>query len=842
MTAARAWAQVALGGLLLASSGCAFLLPAPLTPEQRALQEFRKEARANMPDLTGRWEIDGSAVWRVAGATPVLVDVRHSPSNRAALVIAVSPDGASPRWSIVSGALVVPQSPGEPWKVVVETRDPERRPTQPGMMVKLESREEGALTADTRTIQFGSYAKWTRSGDVGALALPLPGTVAHDVALEAPAFETHALAFDACKARCATASRCAALVVDGPKCRLLSSTGTPTLRQGVTSWVNPDFGKVSDLALPGPGALAREVRLTGVVLETRGFTARFARRECEKACENNWSCVGYTVETWDVGECRLLSQVTGVEKASAWESQLLVRKAAVAPAQGSYARDVRLTGPVVATLQLRTGIEASMEPCITACTGRDDCDAVSYLRSTGECRLHRELGAPEAAQAWTAWRKPPPPPDLSKPPDQTMKSPLCQQHLPAHPPYSLTPTELAPGVRATRRLDVPAVLKPDELPLAPPVMITTERGVPWTTVFYFRPLPNGLVHLHSWYQPEIVLKRDGDRVVVGPPDEQSEWRLEGLFEYTEPPATGVWIVIRHPGDGRFLTARGDRVELGESPLDAGARWRYDFALLPTQTLDGETELPLLPAPPSPLDPVVVNAMTDWAMKELARQELPACWKPRGKGPCPPGQGTNCGLFCAKSTEQCVLDVVDMTISVGEVAGNVGGLVFTGGAANAAMVGAKSAVKATSKGAAKVAVRRALRTGARAMQARIQQRVGASIGRYLRSQVSRATFQRLVQRLGTRALKNLSWSIVQSSVTEVRPSFSPEEQRRVEAALVDHYVAEVSAQVATRYASRVLASSAPDLMDVISIVDPTGVVSAVQSFNKPKCTETPFPQF
>lgn len=817
---------------------CAALFGPGLTPEQKA---FRQAAVADRPDMTGQWQ---------SSKAGVTLDIRHKPSNPRALTVNVSsPSGTPVTWSVYSAAVDPPLAAGEGWKVLLTTDHPDRKPTKPGQLVSQRDRATGQLSEGRDRVTFPDGDVWTRIGAVAALELPPAGKATFDLELTGPVLTTLSIpsgTASECTSACEKNAKCAATVFIGRECKLLSSVGRPKERRQAVAWINPNFGQAgaAQVELPPPGVATREVQLTGLALKSINVGSRGARRRCEMACKDDWSCKGFSVEPFK-GSCELLKEVQGAKKAPGWEATLAsARAVAVAPDFGQYSEDTRMVG---AELETRTFPFGALRDCEAACLSHTDCKAVSWLRDKVQCHLHRAGGAPEAAQHWVAWTRPKPPPDMSVPPDQTMSSPLCAQHARAFPAYVLSTEGIPRGAPSTwnqGHLDVPEVYQPTDAPFRIPTYTRLPEGkAPFTAAFYLRALPGGLVHLHSWYNPEMVLKRVGDQVVVGPVDEDSTWRLEALFEYFDPdPNSGAgWMVIRHPGDGRFLTLSGTTVELGLSPLVAGTHWRPGHMLLPGQKAEEWTEIPLMQPPPSPLDPVVLQKLTDWAMQELARQELPACWKPGGAGPCPAGQDTNCGLFCARSEEQCVLDVTNMVVSVTEIAANIGGAVFTGGSANAALAGAKAAAKTATKAGLKTMVRQSMKVGARAMRAGLKKKLGKSLVGFMKTKGRTAAFKNLALNLGASLSGNLAWSIVQSATLNVRPAVSPAAMQKAEDDLAEAYAVEVAARTAERLALKIMVEAAPDLMDIIAIVDPTGVVGAVQSFNKPQCVQTPMPQ-
>jgi hypothetical protein len=80
---------------------------------------------------------------------------------------------------------------------------------------------------------------------------------------------------------------------------------------------------------------------------------------------------------------------------------------------------------------------------------------------------------------------------------------------------------------------------------------------------------------------------------------------------------------------------------------------------------------------------------------------PVCWA----NECPSVFPTKCAAGCAKSSNACFSSIMNQTVSVLEFAGNIAGLVLTGGSANAAKAGAKTAGKVVAKETIKQTLKR-----------------------------------------------------------------------------------------------------------------------------------------
>ncbi len=589
--------------------------------------------------------------------------------------------------------------------------------------------------------------------------------------------------------------------------------------------------------LPNPGVEQRGIRLTGATLSVINVGKRGGRTTCKYKCENTAGCVAFSVDSW-AGTCELKKTATAAVAEKRWWS--LIRKARVlkVPAPGNYGDKMRLRGGILRRVTIKSG---GLSACVKRCETEAKCKAVSWRRSSGQCDLLRETGKPEESLAWSVWVKPPPPRDMSVPPETNTTSPLCAGHPPAYPGYALTND----GVWEKNRRGIQASgLIAGESGFSPRYVLGPNGLVPWTSVYYLRALPNGHVHIHTWYKADMVLKRRGEQVVVGPVDQHSEWRLEHLWEHVEPPSDGVWIVIRSATGGEFLSTAGEDVGLVGTPDEPTTHWRYDQMLLPGQRKQTAQPVPVMEPPPIALNPDTVDRLTDWALMEYVRQEHPACWKPGGSGECPSGQSTSCGLFCATSETQCVLEVTDMVVSVGELAANIGGLIFTGGSANLALVSAKTAIKSGSKLAAKTALRQAMKRGSRMITEKVKKRLGVRVLKFIKSKGKSEAFKKLAKDmardLGKKVVVGLGKDGVQSAAQAAAQAYTERQQAKAEGKLMAAYEEAVMRRTAEKLALKAAAADDPDLLEIAAMIDPTGVSSVVNAFVKPMCEETPFP--
>jgi hypothetical protein len=174
---------------------------------------------------------------------------------------------------------------------------------------------------------------------------------------------------------------------------------------------------------------------------------------------------------------------------------------------------------------------------------------------------------------------------------------------------------------------------------------------------------------------------------------------------------------------------------------------------------------------------------------------PVCWKQ-----CGGAHPVNCGAACGHSTAQCVSEISNMVLSVAELTATIAGTALTGGTATAGISAARTAARTGQKVAAKVAVRTALASARSQIRERLQRRIGAEVMSYA------------ARRSG-------------QSGREV----------------LEHYSKSVLEQAAQKIAMAKLANDAPDLREILEMVDPVGVVAVVNAFDKPLCVPKPMPR-
>jgi hypothetical protein len=824
-----------LSALGLTLAGC-FLYRLP-PPEAGACA---REARAHRPDLTGTWEThDG-----------VRLDVRHQPSNESGLDIAVAAGSPKqPDWNVESAGLRSPemlstQPPvcGEIWRVDVTKRFPGRRAV-PGQFISQNDRLTGRLVSADR-VELDGGEVWTRVGAVGALRPPTPGEHKLDVELSGSTLSTTAIGAGVgaepsrCMESCKRDARCAASVQVHRTCRLLASVTGVTATAGAWSWINPDFD-FDPPSVPVAGYARRGLRLRGVELRPVTVSNRAAQRECARACDEDWSCKGHSVGTWD-GECHLLSSVTGAQRADdTWYARVQPERVAIRPAPGRYAEDTRLAGTMLRTVDTQT---RGLDGCHEACTGDASCAAFSFrrirdARSTiswhNECVLMSEIGRAEPAQHWIAYAEPPRPTPPTEPPSQRMSSPLCQGHPDAQPAYAMTTSVIDRG--PSHYLDLTEL--PFREPSRPSFKPRGDRGVDWTSAFFVRPLAGGSVHMHAWYRADLVLKVIDGEVAVGAPDASSAWRIEHLWEHMDPPrAEGVWYVVRSAETGMFLAAGPAGIRLVGNPSDPATHWRFDTMVLPTETRKPATPFPVVEPPPMAFDETVVAALTRWAVVEELRQQVPACYKRVKRFTCPAsGQPFDCGALCTRDLGVCVETAVNMTVNVGILVANVAGAALTGGAANAAIKSAQVAGQT-----ARTGLRFSMKTAGRALSDRLKKRTGARVIAFIASKGKSEPFRKLAGKLAKELAIKAGRLTARQAASADADAYVQQQQGRLTDLVAAAYADEVARRAAEAVAARAVAGDDPDLLAIAATLDPTGVAGVIDSFTKPMCEENPLP--
>jgi hypothetical protein len=768
---------------LAATLGACLFKSKPLTPEEQACRD--EAMKQGFPDIGGAWATsDGKHK----------LNLRPDPGHKGSVAIAAAADSPEPPgWTNTSIGLSYPANPvcGGPFELRLRRDVP--RPSALPATEWVQGRID--QSGEQLRIVLHTGEVWTRVGDAGTDAVVATTTV----------------------------------------------DSSPTA-----------------VELPPTGSEIRGVRLTGPNLTVIKVDQRLGKHQCGRACEEEWDCMGWTLDDrWSESSCELKAAVEGAQKAEVdFYSWIRPARVATMPGWERYARDTNLTGP-----DLRVAVIGwrGLDGCEKDCLADPACKAYVWRRAKEECTLKREVGGVELAEGATAWVKKPPP----VPPDQTMTSTLCAAaaHRADETVWGMTTlilrttTHPTTGVVTYHDDPVPYVTVTDDPATGPAYRLPKIGGTinPATGLYFvlpaddgtrqftFRPVPGkGTVHLHSYIRPDLVLKRVGYDVVLGPPDDGSEWRIEHLWEHMDPPDHGVWYVIRSGVDGAFLATAGERLELHGSPAAPGTHWRF------TALGNEKTQLPVQEPPPIKLDPVVVDRLAAWALKEYIRQEQPACWKKAIGDSCPAsGQTTSCGAFCARTTAQCVLDVVTMVQSVTEVVANIAGAALTGGTANVALKAASTAAKAGSKAAARAALKQAMKTGGRALKSKLASRTGARLLVFMKTRGRSESFKKLARSMAKDVALRIPGKLVEAvveSTLQQAATYAAEEQERAEQRLMDAYVDEATSRATERLALRAAAGDDPDLLEIAAIVDPTGVMGVVDAFVKPMCEETPAPAF
>lgn len=639
---------------------------------------------------------------------------------------------------------------------------------------------------------------------------------------------------DACKGE----PRCAAVTSKEQTCTLLGKvTGIRESRASV-AWVNPDFDFRPPPPIPLPGVSRRSVQLVGKSLSKPSVPKRGAERNCRMACEDDWSCQGFTVDTWN-GRCELFASIEGAkwtDDKQVFSSRAYTR-VAHRPAPGRYSEDNKLAGKVLRTLDPKsTGIRGCQEACVgeAKCKGlniRRTKKAGSSLRSY-KCELLGSIGEAKLAKNWTAYVSPPRP---SSPTERPGGHPSDQ------PAYVMTTTVYDPR-SANYLIDVKGLV--DSSPLSPVYKKRKGILVDWTSAFVLHPSSKGNVEIHTWYKSDLVLKASNKgEVVVGKAGGFSQWRIEYLFEYLDPPLgeEELWFVVREAKSGFFLKASpSGKLELTGDVNDANTHWRFDTMRLPTEPVR-KGAFPVIEPEPTVLDERVIETLTNWAVEEYIRQQQPVCYKEGVvEGPCPSGQDTDCGIFCSQDSMTCFLKWTEIVQSVSDVALNIAGAVLTAGTANAGLRAARVAQKGATLG-----LKVAMRSAGRKLRKNVQSRFGAQVVRLIKSKNKSKEFKKIAKKYAKAQAKSTAKKVVGGPFKDAVKSavgWENEEPtpRQVEA-LAEAYSEAVAQRAAEKIALAAAAGDDVTLLEVAAMLDPTGVSAVVDAFHEPVCTETPMPE-
>lgn len=354
------------------------------------------------------------------------------------------------------------------------------------------------------------------------------------------------------------------------------------------------------------------------------------------------------------------------------------------------------------------------------------------------------------------------------------------------------------------------------------------------------------VHIHSYDDPTQVLKRQGDRVVMGPPDQNALWSVENSWEYSnynipKDPFklipyvwTGKLVVLRHasgPGH-RFLSAKGGRLTLSSDPRHVRSHWRFGKA--ENVGIDGtrrcrppsrmrQKQAPLIAdAPRPPMDMALVNKLATWVVKQHANAQPDVCWKRGGGGDCKKldrVRSVNCGAACTKSSMKCAKTVVDKVRALGEMVASISALVASAGVGSAVTAVTKTAAKAGTKMAMKMALRMAVRVAGRILKKSLMK---------MRTNVKKYIATRLNKQMATGA-----------------KILTAEGRRVLDAAMARRHADVMTDEVLRRAGERIYLASKPkwpkELLDAVEAIDPTGIVGVVRAFHHPKCGNVPMPR-
>jgi hypothetical protein len=483
--------------------------------------------------------------------------------------------------------------------------------------------------------------------------------------------------------------------------------------------------------------------------------------------------------------------------------------------------------------------------CHAECDADAGCRAFNYLKfmdrnsnvsSNNECVLLADLGAPALAQHWVTYVQPVPPTPPSEPPSQTMSSALCKGHPDAQPAYTMTTSPIEANTPRWR-LDLTEL--PFQDPTKPSFKARKDLLVDWTSAFFVRKVAggNGNVHLHAWYKADLVLKAVDGEVVVGAADEHSEWRIEHLWEHLEPPQVyGVWYVVRDGETGMFLSATASGITLVGNPTDPSTHWRFDSMVLPTETRKTPTPFPVAEPEPIAFDPSIVEALTTWALKEYAREQVPACYKRVESFACPStGQTYDCGAMCTLDLGVCVSTIAEMVTSVGELAANIAGAALTGGAANAGMRTAR-----TGGLAAKQGMRMAMKSAGRKLAGAVGDKLRQRVIRFMLTKGRSEAFKKLAKDVALDIAKKTGKLAARKAGGAAAEAYLAQEENKRAELVASAYAEEVSRRTAERIALAAMAADDPDLMEIAKLIDPTGVVAVVDAFKKAMCEKNDLP--
>jgi hypothetical protein len=352
------------------------------------------------------------------------------------------------------------------------------------------------------------------------------------------------------------------------------------------------------------------------------------------------------------------------------------------------------------------------------------------------------------------------------------------------------------------------------------------------------------VHVHSADDPTKVLKRQGDRVVLGAPDRNALWSIENSWEYSDYNVpkdpfklipyvwTGTLVVLRHasgPGH-RFLSAKGGRLMLSSDPRHVRSHWRLGKAT--NVGLDGKRRCapkkrqdmtPLIAdAPRPPMDLALVNKLATWVVKQHANAKPDVCWKRGGRGDCKrldKVRHVNCGLACAKSSAKCAKDALSKIAAVGEMVASITALVASAGVGSAVTAVTKTAAKAGTKMAMKMAARMAVKLAGRILKKSLKK---------MRQNVKKYVAARLRRQMATGA-----------------KILTAEGLRALDAAMARRHTDAMTEEVLRRAGERIYLASKPkwkkELLDAVEAIDPTGIVGVVRAFVQPHCGNVPMPR-
>lgn len=663
--------------------------------------------------------------------------------------------------------------------------------------------------------------------------MPAKGTVARGVTLSGPDMKKRhvpggAVVDRACPHQCRITVGCAAVVMIRGVCHLKRSVGKVSYNDQARIWINPRIkappkpkemfqaGGVAAGDLTGPNL--REIRSGRI-------------QDCIRECRFDAACRA-AVQTRD-GRCFLKR---GLGRAKDGNFRVWVRPTGdqtVARPIPLKTRPYCIKGKVVAPSvgYFRWTSGGSIKRCNNKCMalgGR--CAFAEWYPPERACRLYESRSGDDARRRpCTSWAKPAAVlaaqrkkeaeerAHRANPKGPKPTHPACRGHKNAFPSYRLIALErfYRPGRVAGHKAWPGRWITVEDGRLALGHAHKSKAGSHW----YIMTNHDGTVHVHNRKDPNKVLLRKGGRVVFGTPNRHARWWMEHSFEHHDEAYDG--FVLRAMDQERFLWAGPNGPTLGYDSEDKRAHWRYSAFYEDRDPRDKNVELVFSDPKDPPLDMTYVWAMTDWVIKEYAQSDQPVCWR-RSGGDCDETRKVDCGPgMCGVSAGACVEAITEMVISTAELIATIAAAVPTGGTGGAAIGALKKAGQVArkigtraGKRMAKRMLRKAMKKGARALAKQL-----------------RGLRDRIAIHLGKQAM----WRFSRQGQRETHMAAETLKRRR------KLMTREIMLRAGERLTLAVMKQEQPNVMEIMSVADPTGVVSVIDAFYKPLCGDTPFPK-